>query len=190
MSDSERYRQFVDLLQLHSGRILSYIRVLLLNWSDADDLFQETCLVLWQRFGEFEPNTNFVAWALRIAEYKAMDFQKKRSRQAAFSVDLQSVLRAEIAKRSEAAETDDLTALSRCMDRLAPNDRKAVTLCYGERVPVRRVADALGRSPESVHRSLRRIRKWLLDCIHRKMRESETPLPLVPPQMLDREDTQ
>ena len=28
--------------------------------------------------------------------------------------------------------------------------------------------------PESVHRSLRRIRKWLLDCIHRKTRQSDT----------------
>jgi RNA polymerase sigma-70 factor, ECF subfamily len=175
MSDAERYDEFVRLLRLHTSQILSYIRVLLLNWNDAEDLFQETCLVLWQKFPEFKPDTNFVAWALRIAEHKAMDFQKKQSRRLAFTANLRNTLMAEIAQRSPETATANLTALSRCMDRLTQNDRKIATLCYGESVPVRRVAEVVGRSPESVHRSLRRIRKWLLDCIRRESNDPGAP---------------
>ena len=50
-----------------------------------------------------------------------------------------------------------------------------VTLCYAEGVSVRQLADAMGRSPQSVHHSLRRIRNWLLDCIHRELRQADMP---------------
>ena len=85
MPDPKRYEEFADLVRLHTSQVLAYIRVLLLNWHDAEDLFQETCLVLWQKFDEFEPaGENFLAWALRIAEHKVMDFQKKYSPDVGF----------------------------------------------------------------------------------------------------------
>jgi RNA polymerase sigma-70 factor, ECF subfamily len=175
MSDSDRYEEFVSLLRLHTSQVLSYIRVLLLNWNDAEDLFQDTCLVLWQKFDEFTPGTNFLAWALRIAEHKVMDFQKKKSRRMAFTANLRDVLMLELTHQSRESATANLVALSGCMDNLTPSDRKMVATCYGDGVPVRQVADAMGRSPESVHRSLRRIRKWLLDCIRRELRRTDMP---------------
>ena len=134
--------------------------------------------MLWQKFDEFKPGTNFLAWALRIAEHKVMDFQKKQSRRMAFTANLRNTLMAEVAHRSTEAAAASLTALSGCMDRLTQNDRKMVTLCYGEGMPVRQVADAMGRSPESVHRSLRRVRKWLLDCIRRELKQADSPAPI------------
>ena len=51
------------------------------------------------------------------------------------------------------------------MDRLAEPDRTLVERCYGERVPVPQVAADLGRLPESVYNSLRRVRGQLMACI-------------------------
>ena len=48
-------------------------------------------------------------------------------------------------------------------------------LCYVEGIPVRQIADAMGRSPQSVHNSLRRIRSWLLECIQRELNRADTP---------------
>ena len=73
------------------------------------------------------------------------------------------------------------------MERLAQNDRRMVTLCYAEGVPVPEVADAMGRSPESIYHSLRRIRNWLLDCIHRELKQAETPAS-IPYDILKEED--
>ena len=53
MPDPKRYDEFGELVRLHTSQILAYIDALLLNRSDAEDLFQETCLVLWQKFDEF-----------------------------------------------------------------------------------------------------------------------------------------
>lgn len=175
MPDPKRYDEFADLVRLHTSQVLAYINALLLNWSDSDDLFQETCLVLWQKFDEFEPGTNFLAWALRIADFKVMKFRTKQSRHAVFTDKLRDTLKINFAAAGEKNSGVGLTALSHCMDRLAQNDRQLATLCYGDNVPVRQVAEAMGRSPESVHRSLRRVRKWLLDCVGRELRQEDVP---------------
>ena len=178
MPDPKRYEEFAGLVRLHTNQVLAYINALLLNWSDADDLFQETCLVLWQKFDEFKPGTNFLAWALRIADHKVMKFRTKQARYAAFTATLRDALMADVAERSADDVAASLTTLSRCMDRLTDNDRRIVTLCYGETVPVRQMADAMGRSPQSVHHSLCRIRKWLIDCIDRGLRREDMPAPI------------
>lgn len=169
MPDPRRYGEFADLIRCSTSQILTYINAILLNWNDTDDVFQETCVVLWQRFEEFTPGTNFLAWALRVANNKTMDFYKKRSRRMAFSADLQDELLAEVMDRSEDEAAANLAALSSCMRHLSADDKRMVMLCHGEGVPVRRMADMLGRSPQSVHHSLRRICMRLLECIRREV---------------------
>ena len=175
MSDPKRYEEFAELVRLSTSRILSYIQALLLNWNDTEDLFQETCIVLWQKFDEFSPGTNFLAWALRIAQHKVMDFQKKRARYVAFTGSLRKALMEEVVDRSSEASAASLAALSGCMDRLTESDRRILKLCYIEGIPIRQIADAMGRSPKSVQNSLCRIRHWLLECIRRELHRADTP---------------
>lgn len=177
MSDPRRYEEFVGLVRLYTSQILAYTNALLLNWNDAEDLFQETCLVLWQKFDEFKPGTNFLAWALRIADRKVMNFQTVQSRRIAFTAGLRDALMAEVGYVEADAAAADLTALASCMERLPQNDRQLITLCYVEGESVSHVADAAGRSPQSVHNSLRRIRHWLLDCVRRELKRAEMPAP-------------
>lgn len=175
MPDPKRYDEFIDLVRLHTNRMLGYLDALLLSRDDAEDLFQETCIVLWQKFDDFESGTNFLAWALRVADHKVMNFRTTQSRRAMFTASLRDSLIVEIANRKADDAVDSLGALASCMERLTQGDRKMVTLCYAEGVPVPQVADKLGRSPESVYHSLRRIRNGLLGCIHRELKHAEIP---------------
>jgi RNA polymerase sigma-70 factor (ECF subfamily) len=175
MSDPQRYDEFVELIGIHTNRLLAYIDALLLNRADAEDVFQETCLVLWQKFDEFAPGSNFLAWALRIADFKAANFQRTRARRVAFTSDLRDAMMAAVARRQAEASVANVETLAKCMDGLADADRTMVTRCYAEGESVRQVADALGRSTQSIHHSLRRIRISLLDCIRREMRRQDVP---------------
>lgn len=166
MPDANRHEEFVGLLQRAAGQIMAYLYALLLNWNDADDVFQETCLVLWRKFDEFQPNTNFVGWAVRIAQNNAKSFQRSRRRCARLiKDDLQISLLAVAADRDGVEASDNLATLAACMDRLSEGDRRLVLRRYGERLPVQRVATQLGRTPQSVHNSLKRIRTLLLECM-------------------------
>jgi RNA polymerase sigma-70 factor (ECF subfamily) len=178
MSDPQRYDEFAELLRLSTSRILAYIQSLLLNWNDTEDLFQETCMTLWQKFDEFRPGTSFLAWALRIAQNKVMNLQKKQARQMAFTAGLRDALMTEIADRGAEAAAANLAALAGCMERLTENDKQMLKQCYADGILIRQVADAMGRSPKSVQNSLHRIRTRLLDCIHRELQQAEAPPPI------------
>ena len=112
MPDAKRYEEFSELVRLYASRMLAYIDALLLNRNDAEDLFQETCIVLWQKFDEFSSGTNFLAWALRIADYKVMNFQQKQARHMAFADSLRDALMAEVANREAEATSANIEALS------------------------------------------------------------------------------
>jgi RNA polymerase sigma-70 factor (ECF subfamily) len=172
MPDSARYTEFVELLQRATGQIFAYLNAMLLNWNDAEDVFQDACVVLWEKFDEFRPGSNFVGWALRVARHKALDFQKSRARRNVFwKAEIQESLMAAMA---EADENDDgLAALSGCVAQLGEADRTLIQRCYGDGVTVRQLAAQLGRSPQSIHNSLRRIRGVLLECIERVMKEED-----------------
>lgn len=178
MTDQKHYDEFAHLIRLHTSQMLAYLNALLLDWNEADDLFQETCVVLWEKFDEFKPGTNFLAWALRIADHKVMKLRTKQSRQMTFTASLRDTLKAEITDKSTNESEDSIAALSGCMDRLSQNDQRLMKLCYIEDIPIRQIAEAMGRPPKGVEKSLYRIRKWLLDCIHRELNKVETPNPI------------
>ena len=99
MPDPKRYDEFAGLVRLHTGQVLAYINALVLDWNNADNLFQETCLVLWQKFDEFRPGTNFLAWALHIANFKVMKFRTQESRRGAFIARLRNAFETEFVEQ-------------------------------------------------------------------------------------------
>jgi RNA polymerase sigma-70 factor (ECF subfamily) len=134
---------------------------------DAEDLFQQVTITLWDRFNEFEPGTDFYAWACAVAKNKALNFFRARKRQRVyFSAELID----EIAKReqvqSELYEAR-LKALAACRQKLSPADQKLLAACYDNRLPVGTAAAEIGRPVGSVYTSLSRIRQALHACIKR-----------------------
>ena len=70
---SSRSREaFVQLMTEHQGRLYAYVLSLLGDPDQANDVLQETNLVLWRNAGEFQMGSNFRAWAFRIAHFQVM----------------------------------------------------------------------------------------------------------------------
>jgi len=63
----ESTADFMRLYAEWSRHIYWVIRTAVIRPEDADNVFQETSLALWQNFGEFQPGTNFAAWASQVA---------------------------------------------------------------------------------------------------------------------------
>jgi DNA-directed RNA polymerase specialized sigma subunit, sigma24 homolog len=53
--------EFLQLLRENLRQIYSCFFVFVLNKADADDMIQETNLVLWREFMHFKSGTNFLA---------------------------------------------------------------------------------------------------------------------------------
>ena len=82
-TDLDRGARFMRVYLEHQRRIFGLIRALVPSGADADDILQETSAVLWQKFDEFDPGTNFAAWSLRIARFQVMAYYTTRRRQKA-----------------------------------------------------------------------------------------------------------
>lgn len=176
MSDSRRHAEFVELLAQHRSQVFGYIYALLRDLHDAEDVYQDTALVLWSKFDEFTPGTHFVRWACVVARNCVAAFSKRKHRSRRyFSPEFQeelALLQASIPS-SEAEESHE--ALIDCMKKLSVNDRQLVNLCYGGDCSFKDAAERLGRSAQSVYDSLSRIRRQLLGCVDRTIAQVEHP---------------
>jgi RNA polymerase sigma-70 factor, ECF subfamily len=160
--------EFLALMLPCQGKLFGYLYMLLHNLSDTEDVLQQAVLAMWTRFDEYDRSRNFLNWAMQFAKLTALNHLRARRRgRVVFSDELVLLM-----VESCPAEEEDADALAsyhdallRCMDRLPPNDRKLIRLCYYEKCSIKAVADELGRAPQSVCNSLRRIRGVLFDCV-------------------------
>ena len=152
---------------LHQQRLYGFIYTLVPNPADAEDLLQQTSLILWQKFEEFDLDRSFHAWACGIAHFQVLHYLRgKRRSRVVFSDELIAQL-AETRHNREESFLADPVALAGCIDGLSERDRKLIKLCYATKRNIKAAAAALDRPVTSVYMSLVRVRRLLLACIQR-----------------------
>ncbi|MBI1368764.1 MAG: sigma-70 family RNA polymerase sigma factor [Planctomycetes bacterium] len=169
MTHPDRVQDFLRLLSRHESGLHGFVHAMLANWSDAEDVLQETHLLLWQKFDTFEPGTNFHAWACRIAYLETLRFRRNADRKhLKFSDDFLKVVADEtIEMEQELAERRQM--LAECIERLKPADRDLLKLRYTPDQTTPSIAAAVGSSVDAVYKSLSRIRAALAACVQRKL---------------------
>ena len=175
LHDSPAKDEFVELITRHRNALFGYILALVQNTADAEDLLQQTCLVLWRKFDQYDPEGNFVGWASKTAQFEVLNFFKRRRRDR---VVLSDELLGDLATALVEADDEDAArkeALAGCLAKLSTNDRALVEQCYEGRANFKTVAEKLGRSADGVYKSLARIRQWLFECVERVLSQGERP---------------
>ncbi|MHA3770871.1 sigma-70 family RNA polymerase sigma factor [Verrucomicrobiota bacterium sgz303538] len=173
MSDDQatldRNKRLMLLMTQHQRRIFSYIYTLVPDRHNAEDILQETSLVICEKFEEFEPGTDFVAWACQIAYWEVRRARQKFARsKVVFDQDIVDAI-AETAGTMAAEVTHRHEALAHCLRKLHPRDRELVLTRYEPGSGVAEAAQRSGRSLEAAYKALGRIRKLLLDCVTQRM---------------------
>lgn len=173
-TDAGVTRDFVELMTQYQGRLYGYILSLSGNSDVANDVLQEANIVLWKQWHQFEPGTNFKAWAFRIAHFQYMAFRQKQFRdKVLFSDELLSKLAWE-AREVDETHDERAAALEKCLDLLAPRSREAIRLRYSDDLKVCDMAQKLGCNANSVYQILFRARKWLIECVQKDVKTETT----------------
>jgi len=168
-SEGAKVERFAQLLATCQRRVFLFALGLVHNAADAEEVLQETNLVLWRKFDQYQPGTDFGRWACRIAHYEALKFRQRRMRkERLFSDDFIDTLAAE-AERSLDEVDSRREALHRCLGKLKQPDRQLVMRRYQQGATTRSVAEAFGRSVQGTRKALHRIRTALLTCIERTL---------------------
>jgi RNA polymerase sigma-70 factor (ECF subfamily) len=165
----DRMAQFVELYSGHYPRLQFYIMAMLPTANDASDVLQETSLVLWRRFDSFQIGTNFFAWACKIARLQALKYRERQGRTGQlFELSVLEKLATE-ACREDSVSAVPLAALENCIKKLSDGDRKLIRKRYQPGSSVAQIARDIGRSANSISKSLGRIRRALFVCVERTL---------------------
>ena len=159
---------FIRQLSASHNSLLAFILSLLPDIHAASDVLQEAHVEMWRKAEDFQPGTNFLAWACRIAHFKVLEARaKKRRSRLVFDDELVGMLAVE-AEQHEVAASEVSGALEECLTQLSPRQRELVQNRYAPGGSVKKLAEKLGRSTQGLAVTLFRIRQSLLECIERK----------------------
>ncbi len=171
MADApDRVREIQRLFLRHADLLEGFILALLPDFSVSKDLLHEVFLTATAKAAEFRPGTDFLAWARAIARLKVME-QVRKKRTVPRLVDpaaLQAVA-------GSIAETEESwagrrEALARCLEDVAPRAREILELRYSDALLTpRQIAERLAWSGGAVRVALARTRRFLHDCVRRRL---------------------
>ncbi len=165
--------QLVGLIAQYQRRLQVYIRSLVPEHADAEEILQEVNLFLWRNAHEFRPGSDFGAWAYKTAYYHVLTFRKRVARQKLrFSDALVNQL-ADSAS-TVADQTDRRQdALEHCVQKLPEPDRLLIQLRYHDDSSVPELAEQLKRSAKAIYRALDRVHLALLECVRRRLQAED-----------------
>ena len=141
------------------------------NDADCEDIMQETTSLMWKKFDEFHPGSNFTAWAMTIAKFKILSYQRDRAR-SRIRFDENVIEKIEQASKDKLLSDnapDKISFLKECIGKLDKNDLDIVQLKYTNSLTNKILANRVGVSIPTLYRHLSRIYANLLKCINNKL---------------------
>ena len=171
--DDPRHDQFLRLFAVHEAALHALLRAMLPSREDAKEALQETIIVLWQKFSEFDSARDFRAWASGIARHKALAVLRDRKRDRHV---FDEALVNRLADRAALHEQSVMTrreVLEGCLQKLPAAQRELVLSAYTKGTRMDDLAARRGQPPMSLYKLLHRIRLALLDCVERTIAEGE-----------------
>lgn len=165
--------QFVSLLARHHSLIRGFIGTLLPHQTDAEDVFQQTCMVLWRKWNTFNSEQSFSAWACGIAFYEVKNFQRVQSRDRHYFSDEVLSLIAEEQTNSLSDTEQQKQALSDCIQKLDKENRRLILECYHGQQTIKEVSQQFERSADAIYKKLSRLRNRLFECVQQSLQTPE-----------------
>lgn len=162
----------------HSPSIRRFVFSLAPHAGDTDDIVQEVFLTITAKAGDFEPGTNFRAWAFAIARLKVKEWQRSRRRaQLLTDVVIEKLRQDSLDDEADAEEGIDdvhrLALLRKCLERLAPKSRTMIELQYLHGLKPAEVAERLAWTANAAYVALSRARAALRRCVESQLRMAD-----------------
>lgn len=164
--------RFIEALTRHQPALEAFCHANLANRDAAQEVLQATCVKLWHKASDWNPETEFLPWAFTVARFMVLAHIRVQMRDR-LVFDEEVVLAMAAETEAAAGEFDRRReALSHCMKKLNPEQRGLLHEHYIASRTLPDIAEATRRSLSAVKMTLLRLRLLLSECIERQMRTS------------------
>jgi RNA polymerase sigma-70 factor, ECF subfamily len=169
MDELTHEEQVQGLLVKNISQIKGFILGLVSDFSAADDVLQEVCLVIARQAHTFEIGTEFKAWARSIARLKVKEyFRQKQKLPLALSEEAMDAV-ASVAEENDHGWEIRRQALADCLKTIAPKAKQMMELRYGQGLPPSDIAKSVEWTLGAVNVQLSRVREFLRICVSKKL---------------------
>lgn len=156
--------RFVAEFARHRDRLFAYVYSLLPRREDAEDVFQRTSVVLWQKIATWDPGVEFLSWACGVAFYEVRNFIRVASRdRLRFGEALLGTIARERAATLKQRD-ERVAALQQCLKKLDQGERELLQKAYVDEESIRELARRDGQAAQTLYNRLNLVRKRLLNC--------------------------
>jgi len=161
--------EFAQLLVKHNGAMFRYVLTLLPRRLDAEEVMQRTTVILWQRFGEYDRNRDFLPWALKWVYFEVLNYRKEFARGKLFFRE--DIIDQLVESRPEYDEIHELrmTALRTCLENVKADGIELLRRRYCDSSTIAELAEEWRSTAKSLYRRLDRLRAALSDCVHNRL---------------------
>lgn len=161
---------FIREITQSQTALRSYIRKLVGDRVQCDDILQETNLVIFKKRMDWDPTTVFLKWAYRVAYFQTKAHfrdQARANKRLVFSEQVMETL----AEESPVFETDGelRAALDCCLGKIETKKRQLLLSRYDQNTSLESLAVKEGCTPNALSQLLRRLRATLSRCIRAQM---------------------
>jgi RNA polymerase sigma-70 factor (ECF subfamily) len=177
MDQDKHTLEFLKLFVRHQQEIYAYILTLVPHVHDADDLFQDGMIVMWRKFDQFQPGTNFAAWGVQIMRFQILDYRRNmaRSKQVLIENSLFDMLMDHMPTIQDEASAR-IEALRKCLTLLDDRAKRIIKMRYERNISIEKIASYLKLSRRHVYHVLGQITSVLLRCMRRMLAEGGYPI--------------
>lgn len=174
---------FEELVKRYDRRLFRVAQYVTHNYEDAQEAVQEAFLNAFQKLEQFQENSKFSTWLIRIAINQSLMKLRKQRRQREVSTDRdfqgeEETLPREVAdwmpnpeERYQTLELREI--LTKTLQSLGPGLRVVFVLRDIEGLSVQKTAEALDLTVSAVKARLRRARLQLRDRLSRYFRTTK-----------------
>ncbi len=165
MNQSQFHRLFLE----NQRRLFGFVLTFLPRIDQAEEVFQNVCVILLDKFNEFQPGTSFIRWACQIAKYEVLSFRRRSQRTPSALSEAEIELLAERQMEMEPQLVVRQAALRLCLEKLRLEDRRLIEARYSENTNSRALAVSLKLPENTVYKALGRIRRALRRCVETRL---------------------
>ncbi len=162
---------FVQLFAQNERHLRAFVRSMGLDWTSVDDVVQTVSLVMWRKWEQFDPETDFMKWARVIARFEVLKFRRTMARDRhVFRDDLMDLLADTALDQQEQVSSERYReCLEQCLEALPTQSRELIRIVYGGDQTIKEVASDLGKSAKALYRALDRVRDELRECVEGRL---------------------
>ena len=140
-SNAAAQHEFLTVFLANEREIFRYAAALVPTIGDAQEIVQQTAVVLWEKFDQYDATRPFAPWACRFALNIARQWMARRRRWKAL---LDGDLAEELALRREQLRSEfdsRLVHLEHCLEKLPAEQRSLVDGYYFQQSDVDTIAE-------------------------------------------------